>query len=602
MGKEVKAMKKARIGAAVLSLLMLFGCQRAGVSSKTSSEEASSLPNSTETSSPEAVSSSSSASSSVPVARHSLLAFKDYSQCGATLVNGKVGDEFEEDSYVEMVVTFEKKPTYVEAHVNGRSYGISAYGSEAYSFTFVMPAQDIRIVLSAIDETSTAGSVYSIVYTDDHTRVWGIEDGEQYERPVFFVSHDDGYEPFVSAYQTGTKTGVDISFSMSEESYTVEAYDLSHALLTVPITIVVSSADVGLKNITYSGTDHVAASTSVLPKKGTPGDIIRVKMNVTDGYYYENTAFSEATISTTAEPSFIFMMPDKDVALTTLISAYGKVVIPPTEHLTSYDLFSDENLTQTTLGYRHGKDLYIRCKTEEKYQIGALTDPTGKVTFSLVSANVFKASISSDLSGDLSLTPKVVAYHTVTFTANSHVTFTLEDPSAALIPAGKAVYFYAVPTYDYVILSITEQNNAVTISPEAYPVESDKYGFISADQDMVITVTGTTVPQDAKLNITMILNTSTSDTATVTCYVTGKSTTYKLTVPDGINVEVPCKTQDTLNFEVTLSNATANYYINGRFTTDKETFTRSSGSDGGCTWSYQMTHVAAELHIDVYES
>jgi outer membrane murein-binding lipoprotein Lpp len=187
----METMKKTKIGAVVLSLLILSGCQKPMVSSGTS--EVSSLPESTETSSSTAVSSStalsskavsSSVSSSVETL-YGITAFHNMTTAKVILSGIAVGDHFKAGTSLTAVFTFDAFLSGTKAYVNATAMALfqNTEKPDEYSFTFTMPKEDVVLTLFIPFTPSEDGSIYTIVLKDTHASVWGIENGEKIQLP-----------------------------------------------------------------------------------------------------------------------------------------------------------------------------------------------------------------------------------------------------------------------------------------------------------------------------------------------------------------------------------------------------------------------------------
>jgi hypothetical protein len=468
-------MKKTKIGAAVLSLWMLFGCQKPAVSSGTS--EVSSLPE------------SSKASSSVETL-YGITAFHDMTDAKATLSGISVGDRYPAGTSLSAIFTFDA--FFAEgtmAYVNEMAVPLLQNNDkpEEYSLTFVMPKEDVVLTLAVPVTPSEDGSVYTVILADSHASVWGIESGKKYNCPSFKIFHEDGYQAHASAYLTDRALPVHVDFSLENYDYTVDAHDASNQLLTEPITVYVSTQKAEIKSITYVGTGNLKDG-AVLPSSATPGDVVEVKSEIKENLFFAKATFSCPYLSEQVSSSFRFVMPNEDLTVTFNFNDYGKVVIPATDYLSGYHLYSDSALTTEVQGYHPGQDLYVKFTTEAEYKVYALAEDSGRNAVSFVSDNVYKVTVASDYWDTLSLTPSVSTHHSVTFQTVAHVTFTLLDAADASVYPGKTVKFTAVPEEGYFVTSVTEADGKVYISGGVWDTT---YEFTSIAEDVEITASAT---------------------------------------------------------------------------------------------------------------
>jgi peroxiredoxin len=315
--------------------------------------------------------------------------------------------------------------------------------------------------------------------------------GKKYNCPSFKVFHEDGYLVHVSAYLTDTPFPVSISFSPENNAYTVDAHDASNQLLSDPITVYISTENVGVKILTYAGTENLKEG-AVLPSSATPGDAVEVKSEVKDGLFFDKVTFSVSSLKEQSTPSFRFVMPNADLTVTFNLKDYGDVVIPATEHLSGYQLYSDSALTQEAKGYHPGADLYVKFTAEEKYQVYALSEDSGKNTVTSVTNNVFKVTVASDFWATLTLTPSLALAYSVTFKTGNHVSFALLDAADSSVCPGKTVKFTAVADHGYRVTSVTEADGKVQISGEG---RANTYQFTSIPEDVEITASATDAAQ-----------------------------------------------------------------------------------------------------------
>jgi hypothetical protein len=431
---------------------------------------------------------SSSVSSSVETL-YGITAFHNMTDAKTTLSGLAVGDRYPAGTSLTAVFTFDAFPSGTKAYVNETAMDLSQNTEkpEEYSLTFAMPEKDVVLTLAVPVTPSEDGSVYTVVLADSHASVWGIVSGKKYNCPSFRISHEDGYQAHVSAYLTETALPVTVNFSLENNAYTVDAHDASNQLLSDPITVYISTQNVGVKAITYAGTENLKDG-AVLPSSATPGDVVEVKSEVKDEIFFDKVTFSVSSLKEMKTPSFRFLMPNADLTVTFNFKDYGDVVIPATDHLSGYHLYSDSALTTETQGYHPGVDLYVKFTPEDGYNVYALKEDSGKNTVTSVSDNAYKVTVASDFRDTLTLTPSLSTHHSVTFQTAAHVTFALLEAADASVYPGKTVKFTAVPDSGYHLTSVTETNGKVQISGEG---TENTYQFTSIAEDVVITASAT---------------------------------------------------------------------------------------------------------------
>jgi hypothetical protein len=511
-----------------------------------------------------------------------------------TLSNIHVGDSFKAGTSLTAVFTFDAFPIGTMAYVNQTAVNLSqnAEKPEEYSLTFAMPEKDVVLTLAVPVTPSEDGSVYTVVLADTHASVWGIESGKKYNCPSFKISHEDGYMTYVSAYLTDTAVPVFVRFSLENDDYTVDAHDASNQLMTEPITVMVSTKDVGVKTLTYEGTVNLKEG-AVLPSSATPGDVVEVKSEIKDELFFDKVTFSGSTLKDPKAPSFRFLMPNADLTISFWSKTYGTVVIPATDHLSGYHLYSDSALTTEAQGYSFGQDLYVKFTPDAEYLVYALNEKSGKNTVTSVSDNVYKVTVASDYRDTLTLTPSLSARHSVTFQTVPHVTFALLEAADASVYPGKTVKFTAVPDSGYHLTSVTETNGKVQISGEG---TENTYQFTSIAEDVVITASATD-KEDTEVYIDFLImgGTENSYPFDYTNTTTKASGSHTFNRGDLSLFSISCQTKDVIHCKLHATEDAGDPIIVSL--SDGSSVTKSE-ADGCTVWDVTVTdHLKIEIHI-----
>jgi hypothetical protein len=536
---------------------------------------------------------SSSVSSSVETL-YGITAFHNMTDAKTTLSGLAVGDRYPAGTSLTAVFTFDAFPSGTKAYVNETAMDLSQNTEkpEEYSLTFAMPEKDVVLTLAVPVTPSEDGSVYTVVLADSHASVWGIVSGKKYNCPSFRISHEDGYQAHVSAYLTETALPVTVNFSLENNAYTVDAHDASNQLLSDPITVYISTQNVGVKAITYAGTENLKDG-AVLPSSATPGDVVEVKSEVKDEIFFDKVTFSVSSLKEMKTPSFRFLMPNADLTVTFNFKDYGDVVIPATDHLSGYHLYSDSALTTETQGYHPGVDLYVKFTPEDGYNVYALKEDSGKNTVTSVSDNAYKVTVASDFRDTLTLTPSLSTHHSVTFQTAAHVTFALLEAADASVYPGKTVKFTAVPDSGYHLTSVTETNGKVQISGEG---TENTYQFTSIAEDVEITASATD-KEDTEVYIDFLImgGTENSYPFDYTNTTTKASGSHTFNRGDLSLFSISCQTKDVIHCKLHATEDAGDPIIVSL--SDGSSVTKSE-ADGCTVWDVTVTdHLKIEIHI-----
>lgn len=428
----------------------------------------------------------SSSSVSSAVTTYSILAFRNYTTAKVTLSGVKEGDQIEPGKTVSVGLLFDVYPAGTKGYVNDTAYDLTVDAGNPllYSFSFTMPSENITLAVSTpASPTETEGCIYTLQIADTHSWVIGIESGKRYVNPTFSVGHDDGYRSLVSAIQTDSGSSVSVTYDAAKAAYTVNAVDASGTALTVPITIMVMSQEVGKKTISYVGTELLKEG-AVLPKTATPGDPVTLSGEPKDGYLIDSIQFSSVSLLVQYSLPYTFTMPNEALTITFSIietPVYGSISINPQDHITSTAVYLDEAMRKTAGGYLPGKDLYVKFTTETGYHVQSVSDTSGKNTFTKVSTDFFHTVVASDTTGTLEIAPVVDQSFTVTFATVPHVTFTLLKTGGNEVEAGSTVNYTAVPDTGYQVATWVKDIKAFITH-----VSDTQFSFVMPASDVVI--------------------------------------------------------------------------------------------------------------------
>jgi hypothetical protein len=495
------------------------------------------------------------------VNKYSITKFQNFSSYSATLKLITVGEKIAEGANTTAAFLIESYRGGLVGYVNDQKYDLvqDTSDTDLWEFSFAMPSEDIVLTLLAPQEEESTGPLYTLD-VDSHVKLWGMESGKHYSASAtFYLANEAGYQPTVTAYLTDTPaTAISFSFDSSRGAYMMSAYDSDFNTITKPITIKVTAENVGVKTITYAATDKLSADTSSLPSSATPGDVIRVVADPIDGYYFEKATFSDATLTEQTSSAFTFVMPSADVTVTFSIKEMGEVVMNSADHILSYHLFDDYQMSHEIDGYIPGKTLYVKFTTDDEYRVTALTDGAGVNTFSTFIANQFTGYLSADTTGTLTLTPTVSTHYSVSFATVAHVTFSLLNESDANVYPGAVVYFDVTVESGYKLTSV----GSVGSNVEVTSAWGTTYQFTSIAANVTITATaealvastvtftsfsGCTVQYVKNGDNNNIGSLSASGDTSFSCYV-GDEIRFIVTVPSNHN---------TATLQVTAGSATA---------------------------------------------
>lgn len=482
------------------------------------------------------------------VAKRKVVSFNNYSSYSATLSGISIGDEFAVGSEAKASFLFDGYRGGLMGYINGEAHDLTqdTANPSLFSFSFTVPDADLELSLFSPNDESTTGAVYTLD-VDSHVTLVGIESGKKYSSPHFYLKHETGYEVAVSAFVTATKVAVTCTLQANYGLYyEVSAYDSDFNSITDPITIKVTATNVGVKAISYAGTEHMNAANSSLPSSATPGDPIKVVVDPAEGYYFAKASFSDTSLSEATNSSFSFVMPNADLTITFAINELGKVVMNNASHLNSYQLFDDYSYSHEISGYIPGKTLYVKFATDDGYRVTGLADSASSITFSTWMANQFQGDVASDFTGTLTLTPTVSQGHSVTFATVEHVTFSLQDEADSVFypDPNNSVYFNVTPDDGYRITAVSSVNGTAEVQ-NAY---DNTYYFTKGDKDVEITAT-----VEALVSATVTFDSSTFNGCTIN-YSSSTSTSIGGDLAAGGDSSFTCHVGDVVTLSITVPN------------------------------------------------
>lgn len=408
----------------------------------------------------------------------------------------------------------------IYVHANQASYKTS-YASDsdkkALKCSFVMPEEDVSIVIVQSYNT-IAEEGYSVTVQDnEHARFYGYHKDEKYTSLSLKLMRDPGYvvEKVEYSYDGGSTWTSVSSLSFYENAAGISLYNL-----TANVVVRVTGEYVGMKTISYTNASDVTVSYGELPSEGNPGDSVSFSIVSADSSKKligvsvkdENGADVASNFN---YGSLTFTMPKANVVITFEMQELGAIQVAANEHVSSVSIRPSYYTSDVITHCAPNETFFVFVTLESGYVLlggrvngGELMKPTNDSYYGTYISFMMPASGDAEVSLEVAQTYQISsefvggtgkltvaggnshgAGETVNFTVSAEGAYEVESvssPDVEITDLGHGSYSFVMPEKDVAITVNMKELPGTVLAVTVVGDFVSRYEFVGNDSEATL--------------------------------------------------------------------------------------------------------------------